>query len=74
MIGTFGPAADRSCDAIDVTLVLIVVTAVPTQVIGLLMRAQGTTSLPPIVTVISPTWPGCAAMKAVAAAICVVVG
>ena len=47
MIGTFGPAAARSCDAIDVTLVLIVVTAVPKQVMGLLALAHGTTSLPP---------------------------
>src|SRR5580704_6060547 len=74
MIGTFGPAAVRRSSASVVTLVVMLLTAVPTQLIGLLCVAHAVTSLPPMETVMSPMWLRCAVMKASAAAICVVLG
>ena len=73
MIGTLVPAAARSCEAIDVTLILIPAVAVATQATGLDCSAHGTTSLPPMETVMSPMWP-CAGDERVAAVICVAVG
>ncbi len=74
MILTFGPAAARRPCTRVVTLVLMCVTAVDRQGRGAATNAQGMTSLPPMVIVMSPTWPGWAVMNASAAAAWDVVG
>ena len=57
-----------------VTFFSMLVTAVPTQGIGVACVAQAVTSFPPMDTVISPICPRWAVMNASAAAACVVVG
>src|ERR1700722_14985689 len=74
MIGTSGPAAARRAAAKLVTFLVMPVTAVDTQLIGLACTAHAVTSLPPMETVISPMCPRCAVRNTSAAASCVVVG
>src|SRR5580692_8054485 len=74
MSGTLGPAAARRATARPVTFVVMPVTAVATQLIGLACVAQAVTSFPPIDTVMSPTCPRWAVRNASAAASWVVVG
>ena len=68
---TLGPAAARSRLVSLVTFVLITLTASATQVVGSASLTHFVTSLPPIDTVIRPTFPRLARRNASAAAVCV---
>ena len=68
------PTLARSAAAKAVTLLVMPVTAVPTQLMGFAWAAHAVTSLPPMDTVIRPMCPRWAVRNASAAAAWVVVG